>query len=57
MESERKTVKFDYRANIENSDRLREELAYAMVENKRVKRLVDLFLLALFLLFITYTTL
>ena len=57
MQPERKTIKFKTAKDIEDGAKLREELTMAMVENKRVKRLIDLFLLVLFLLFITYTTL
>ena len=57
MESERKVIKFVADTNIEDGEEIRSELAYAMLENKRVRRLVDLFLLALFLLLITYVTL
>jgi hypothetical protein len=57
MEPERKVIKFHTTKDIENSAKIREELAMAMLENKRMKRIVDLFLLVLFLLFITYTTL
>jgi hypothetical protein len=57
MQPEKKVIKFKTAQDLENSTKLREELTVAMLENKRVKRLVDLFLLVLFLLFITYTTL
>jgi hypothetical protein len=57
MESERKVIKFVADIDIDDSEEIRSELASAMLENKRIKRLADLFLLALFLLLITYTTL
>jgi len=56
MKKEKKLIKFTANTELEDSEELRAELASAMVENKRVKRLIDLFLLALFLLLITYTT-
>lgn len=55
MESEKKIIKFVANPEVDDSEELRSELAYAMLESKRVKRLVDLFLLALFLLFVAYT--
>jgi hypothetical protein len=57
MQPEKKIIKFKTAKDLENSTKLREELTMAMIENKKVKRLVDLFLLVLFLLLITYTTL
>jgi hypothetical protein len=57
MQPEKKIIKFKTAKDLENSTKLRKELTMAMIENKRVKRLIDLFLLVLFLLFITYTTL
>lgn len=57
METERKIVKFEAFDQIEDPNVLREQLANAFVENKRVKRLIDIFILALFLVFIMYTSL
>ena len=57
MQPEKKVIKFKTAKDVADSAKIREELTMAMLENKRVKRLVDLFLLVLFLLFITYTTL
>ena len=52
METERKIVKFESFEEIEDPNKLREQLATAFIENKRVKRLIDIFILALFLIFI-----
>ena len=57
MEAEKKVIKFIASPEVDDGEELRSELAYAMLESKRVKRLTDLFLIALFLLFITYTVL
>ncbi len=56
MESEKKIIKFDSHTGIEDNDALREDLSKAMLENKRVKRLIDIFILILFLVFIMYTS-
>ncbi len=56
MESEKKIIKFDSHTGIEDNDALRENLSKAMLENKRVKRLIDIFILILFLVFIMYTS-
>lgn len=53
----KEVIKFETKKEIEKSQKLREELTLAMIENKRVRRMIDLFLLILFLVFITYTTL
>ncbi len=56
METERKVVKFESFEQIEDPNKLREQLATAFVENKKIKRLIDIFILALFLIFIMYTS-
>ncbi len=56
MEAEKKIVKFDTHDGIEDNDTLRENLSRAMLENKRVKRIVDIFILVLFLILIMYTS-
>jgi hypothetical protein len=57
MEAERKLIKFSSNVVSEESDVIFEDLASSMVESKKVKRLADLFLIALFLIFLTYITL
>ena len=57
MQPEKKVIKFKTVKDLDDSTKLRKDLTKAVLENKRVRRLVDLFLLVLFLLFITYTTL
>ena len=54
MKVEKKVIKFEVGEKEKESDEIRVELAYAMLESKRVKRLIDLFFLALFLLLISY---
>lgn len=56
MEAEKKIVKFDTHDGIEDNDALRENLSRAMLENKRVKRIIDIFIMALFLILIMYTS-
>lgn len=57
MDKERKIIKFESDDPKEEIEGLREELDLAMIERKRMKRIIDIFLLFLFLLFIVYTTL
>ncbi len=56
MESEKKIVKFDSHDGLEDNEALRSDLSKAMLENKRIKRLIDIFILILFLVFIMYTS-
>lgn len=56
-EKVRKVIKFESDNPADEVEGLREELNLAMIEGKRVKRVIDLFLLFLFLVFIVYTTL
>jgi hypothetical protein len=56
MDIEKKIVKFDTHDGIEDNDTLRDGLAKAMLENKRMKRIVDIFILVLFLILIMYTS-
>lgn len=56
MQPESKIVKAESIEEVLDNEKLRAELTYAMLENKRTKRLIDLFILMLFLVFIMYTS-
>ena len=56
MQPESKIVKAESFEEVLDNEKLRAELTYAMLENKRVKRLIDMFILVLFLVFIMYTS-
>jgi hypothetical protein len=63
MESETKTIKNHHNSSKleyveeEESKQLRKDLDWAFEQHQRVKRLIDYFVLGLFLVFILYTVL
>lgn len=54
MEAEKKVMKFEVEEKEKESDEIKVELASAMLESKRLKRLIDFFFFALFLLLVSY---
>lgn len=54
---EKKTIKTGEGEEYFDSDKVRSELSEALKEHRKVKSLVDMFILALFLVFIMYTLL
>jgi hypothetical protein len=54
MKPEKKTIRYSADSQLEDNDLIMENLEKAMLESKRMKMLVDLFLLALFFVFITF---
>ena len=55
MVLEKKIVNVDSSAaSIEDSNEIRKKLDYAFEEQKKVRRMIDLFILALFLIFMMF---